>query len=97
MVDLDDILDLLTYGAETLCMLEVWFPPCFFDMMIHLPIHLIEEQAILGLVHSRWCYSVERYLGIFTSYMCNTSKPEACMASGYAVHESLGFVTEYFS
>lgn len=97
VVDLEDVPDLLTYGAETLSMVEVWFPPSFFDIMTHLPIHLIEELAILGPVHSRWCYSVERYLGILTSYVRNTSKPEACMASGYAVDESLGFVTEYFA
>lgn len=97
VVELDDVPELLTYAAETLCMVEVWFPPSFFDIMTHLPIHLVEELAILGPVHSRWCYGVERYLGILTSYVRNTSRPEACMASGYSVDESLGFVTEYFA
>lgn len=97
VVDLDEIPSLLTYAAKTLSMLEVWFPPSFFDIMSHLPIHLVEELAMLGPVHSCWCYSVERYLGILTSYVRNTSKPEACMASGYAIDESLGFVTEYFA
>lgn len=78
-------------------MFEVWFAPGFWDIMMHLPIHLVEEVAILGPVHSRWCYSVERYLGVLTSYVRDTSKPEACMASGYSVDESLGFCTEYFA
>lgn len=65
--------------------------------MTHLPIHLIEELAILGPVHLCWCYCVERYLGILTSHVRNTSKPEACLASSYAIDENLGFVTEYFA
>lgn len=97
VVELDEIPDLLTYAAETLCMLEVWFPPSVFDIMTHLPIHLVQELAMLGPVHSRWCYGVERYLGILTSYVRNTSRPEACMASRYTVDESLGFVTEFFA
>jgi hypothetical protein len=88
---------LLTYAAETLCLLEVWFPPGFFDIMTYLVIHLVEEVDICGPVHSRWCYSVERYLGVLTKYVRDKSKPEACMASGYSVDESLGFCTEYFA
>jgi hypothetical protein len=32
--------DLETYAAETLCQVELNFPPGFFDTMTHLPIHL---------------------------------------------------------
>jgi hypothetical protein len=39
---------------------------------------------------------MERYMGVLTSYVRDMSKPEACMASGYMVDESLGFCTEYF-
>jgi hypothetical protein len=88
---------LMTYAAETLCLLEVWFPPGFFDIMTHLPIHLVEELDICGPVHSRWCYSVKRYLGVLIAYMRDKSKPEAGMASGYSIDESLGFCTEYFA
>jgi hypothetical protein len=86
----------MTYAAETLCLLEVWLPPAFFDIMTHLPIHLVEELDICGPVHSRWCYSVESYLGILTKYVHDKSKPEAGMASCYSIDESLGFCTKYF-
>lgn len=46
----------------TLCHLEKIFPPSFFDIMEHLPIHLAEEASIGGPVHYRWMYSVERYV-----------------------------------
>ncbi|XP_042439837.1 uncharacterized protein LOC122025138 [Zingiber officinale] len=46
--------------ALTLCNLERIFPPSFFDIMEHLPIHLAEEALICGAVHFRWMYPIER-------------------------------------
>lgn len=43
-----------------LCELEKIFPPAFFDIMVHLPIHLAREAAIAGPVHYRWMYPIER-------------------------------------
>ena len=91
--DLDDIQQCV---AEALCMLEVWFPPGFWDIMSHLPIHLVEELYWCGPVTARWCYLVERYMGTLTGYVRDRSRPEASMASGYAIDEALGFVTEFF-
>lgn len=45
----------------TLCKLEKLFPPTFFDIMVHLPIHLAWEARIVGPVQYRWMYPVERY------------------------------------
>ena len=88
---------LRTCATEVLCLLELNFPPGFFDIMTHLIVHLVDELEICGPVHSRWCYSVERYLGVLTKYVRDKSKPEAGMATGYMIDESLGFCTEYFS
>jgi hypothetical protein len=38
--------------GETLCHLEMVFPPAFFDIMMHLPVHLAEEAKLGGPV----CY-----------------------------------------
>ncbi|XP_059635253.1 uncharacterized protein LOC132277409 [Cornus florida] len=46
--------------AETLCMLERFFPPSFFDIMIHLTIHIAREARICGPVQFRWMYPFER-------------------------------------
>ncbi|WMV32370.1 hypothetical protein MTR67_025755 [Solanum verrucosum] len=43
----------------TLCKLEKVFPPSFFDVMVHLPIHLASEAKIAGPIHYRWMYPVE--------------------------------------
>lgn len=87
--------DLLKFAAETLCLFELWFPPGWFDIMPHLAIHLVEELAICGPVLARWCYSVERYMGVLARYVRDKGRPEASMAEGYATDEALGFCTKY--
>ena len=48
--------------GETLSRLEMIFPPAFFDIMVHLPVHLAWEAKYGGRVCYRWMYPVERYL-----------------------------------
>ena len=40
----------------TLCLLEKYFPPSFFDVMVHLTVHLIREVKLCGPVCFRWMY-----------------------------------------
>jgi hypothetical protein len=90
-----EIPNMKLYVTETLCLLEMWFPPSFFDIMTHLVLHLVEELDICGHVHARWMYGVERYLGVLKGFVWNWARPEACIATGYAFEESLGFITYY--
>ena len=64
-----------------LCKLERIFPPAFFDVMVHLMVHLPREAKLAGPVSYRWMYPFERYIFIFfcllifssnyvTQYMC---------------------------
>ena len=39
-----------------ICKLERIFPPSFFDVMEHLPVHLPYEARIAGPVQYRWMY-----------------------------------------
>lgn len=71
------------YVAETMCVLEDWFPPAFFDIMPHLTLHLVNELDWLGPVHSRWCYEAEPYLYVLKKYVQNWAKREASIATGY--------------
>ena len=50
--------------AVTLCKMEMIFPPAFFDVMVHLPIHLAGEAKVTGHVPYRWMYFVERLANI---------------------------------
>ena len=48
----------------TLCQLEMYFPPSFFDIMVQLVIHLVREVKLCGPVYLRYMYPFERYMGI---------------------------------
>ena len=47
-----------------LCQLEMFFPPSFFDIMVHLVVHLVREIRLCQPVYMRWTYLVERYMKI---------------------------------
>ena len=46
--------------AIILCKLEMIFPPSFFDVMVHLAVHLAREVRVGGPVRYRWMYPIER-------------------------------------
>ena len=80
-----------------MCMLEKEFPPAFFDIMSHLPYHLVEQLFHCEPVHTRWMYPFERYFKTLKGYVRNLAKPEGSIAQGYQVEEALGFITEYMT
>jgi hypothetical protein len=45
VIGCEELDDLRAYMIETMCMLEVCFPP-FFDMQQHLIIHLVDQTHI---------------------------------------------------
>jgi hypothetical protein len=81
--------------AESMVLLEMAFPPSFFDIMTHLPYHLVLELDMCGPVTARWMYPVERYMKTLKRYVWNMARPEALIAEGYIKDEGIGFVTEY--
>ena len=81
--------------AKSLAFLEMEFQPSLFDVMIHLPYHIVEELDMYGPVSTRWMYPVERYMKTLKNYVHNMARPEASMAEGYVQEECLGFVMEY--
>ncbi len=54
-----DILALKTYVAKRLSMFEMWFPLSFFNVIIHLLVHLVENLEIYGPLGARWCYPIK--------------------------------------
>ncbi|XP_059638836.1 uncharacterized protein LOC132281118 [Cornus florida] len=81
--------------AETLCMLERFFPPSFFDIMVHLTIHIAREACICGPVQFRWMYPFERMMKVYKGYVRNRARPEGCIAEGYLADECVKFCSEH--
>jgi hypothetical protein len=81
--------------AESMALLEMEFPPSFFDIIMHLSYHLVQELDLCGPVAFRWMYPVERYMKTLKNYVQNMARPKASMAEGYLKDECIGFITEY--
>ncbi|XP_073149750.1 uncharacterized protein [Henckelia pumila] len=92
-----DAVRLRTDIVVILCQLEKIFPPSFFDIMIHLTVHLATEVQLVGPVPYRWMYPFERYLGTLKSYVRNRSRPEGSIAEGYLAEECLTFCSLYLA
>ncbi|XP_074321972.1 uncharacterized protein LOC141659093 [Apium graveolens] len=81
----------------TLCDLEKIFPSSFFDVMLHLIVHLVLEVRLCGPVFYRWMYAFKRFNKVLKSYVRNRYYPEGCMAESYLKEESVEFCTEFMS
>ncbi|GKD73551.1 hypothetical protein Tco_1331833 [Tanacetum coccineum] len=75
--------------------LEKIFPPAFFDIMIHVAIHLPDEAILGGPLRYRWMFSFERYMKKLKNYVRNKAKPEGSIAEGYVSEEALTFCSHY--
>ena len=66
---------------------EMVFPPSFFNITTHLITHLVKEISILGPVFLHNMFPFERYMAVLKKYVRNRSRPEGCIANGYATEE----------
>ncbi|KAH7852504.1 hypothetical protein Vadar_025651 [Vaccinium darrowii] len=95
VLKVDELDDLQSRIVLTLCELEKIFPPSFFDIMEHLPIHLVEEAKTAGPMQYPWMYYAERYLMTLKSYVRNRALPEGSIVEGYFVEECMTFYSRY--
>ncbi|KAA0035762.1 uncharacterized protein E6C27_scaffold403G00370 [Cucumis melo var. makuwa] len=78
-----------------LCKLERIFPPAFFDIMIHLAVHLPAETKIVDPVSYSWMYPIERSLRTLKQYVRNKARPEGSIAEAFIMNECLTFCSMY--
>ncbi|XP_045791642.1 uncharacterized protein LOC123886360 [Trifolium pratense] len=84
-------------AAVILCQLEMYFPPSFFDIMVHLIVHLVREIRLCGPIYLRWMYPIERYMKILKGYTKNPHRPEASIVERYIAEEAIEFCSNYLS
>jgi hypothetical protein len=56
---------------ETLCFIEMYFPPSFFDISVHFTTHLIKKIKLLGLIFLHQMYAYKRFNNILKSFVRN--------------------------
>ncbi|KAL0329075.1 UNVERIFIED_CONTAM: hypothetical protein Sradi_4894200 [Sesamum radiatum] len=87
---------LLSIVAIILCNLENIIPPAFFDSIEHFIVHLPYEARIGRLVHYRWMYPFEMFIGELKKKVKNKSLVEAFIVKVYIVKEIALFTSQYF-
>ena len=94
-IDVSTLDNLQVEIAIILSYLEQFFPPSFFDIMVHLTVHLVREIKLCGPVYLRWMYPFERYMKILKSYVRNRNRPEGCIVECYIAEKAIEFCSEY--
>ncbi|XP_013632806.1 PREDICTED: uncharacterized protein LOC106338356 [Brassica oleracea var. oleracea] len=95
VIDREQLLVMEAEIVETLCLFERYFPPSFFDIMVHLTVHLGREARLGGPVHFRWMYPFERYMKVLKNFVRNPARPEGCIAESYLAEECMKFCSEF--
>jgi len=72
-------------------------PPSFFDIMVHLLVHLVREIKFCGPVYLKWMYPIERYIKILKGYVKHQYRPKPSMIERYIVEESIKFCSDYMT
>ena len=94
-IDPQQLDDLKNEVSIILCQLKMYFLPSFFDIMIHLIIHLVREIRLCGPFFLRWMYSIEWYMKVLKGYTKNQYRPKASIVERYVVEEAIEFCLEY--
>ncbi|KAL4018209.1 hypothetical protein IC575_021799 [Cucumis melo] len=97
VIDREKLVEFEHEIVETLCLLERFFPPSFFDIMVYLVVYLGREAQLCEQVQFRWMYPFERYMKVLKAYVRNRARPEGCIAEGYLADECVNFSSGFFN
>ncbi|XP_030482309.2 uncharacterized protein LOC115699180 [Cannabis sativa] len=81
--------------ALILCKFEKIYPPSFFDIIVHLAVHLPHEAKLVGPVGFRWTYPFERNWEKLTKYVRKNCQPEGSIVEAYIANEAVRFCSIY--
>ena len=84
-------------SIEAVTMAEKYFPTSILTIQLHLLVHVVDEVAVAGIVHSRWMFFLERFMKTLKGFVRQRARPEGSMAMGWLVQESLVYITEFLS
>ena len=78
-----------------LCELEMYFPPAFFDVMVHLCVHIVDDIIDLGTTFLHSMMPFERMNEIIKGFVQYMSRPDGSNMQGYLTQECISFGENY--
>ena len=81
--------------VNTLCLLEMYFLPEFFDIMVHVTMHLVREVQLYGPICFQRMYLFEQYMKVLKSYVRKGNNTEGCMVDCFVSNEAPYFCIKY--
>jgi hypothetical protein len=79
VIDEQSLDDIEKNMCETMCLLEAYFSPTFFDISVHLIVHLVKEIRYLGLMFLHHMYPHERFMSTLNRYDKSRVHPKGSM------------------
>ena len=76
-------------AAEAVCMLEKHFPTSILTIQVHLLVHVMDEVAKAGVVHSRWMFFLERFMKTLKGFVHQRARLEDSMVEDWLVKKSI--------
>ena len=91
---MDELGDLKHFMVETMGQIEQCFPPLFFDIMLLLMMHMVDQvKSLRPMLHEMWTY--ERFMSIRNSYVHNRAHPKGSMIERYCAKEVIEACQDY--
>ncbi|MCO5577210.1 hypothetical protein L7F22_031035 [Adiantum nelumboides] len=75
--------------------MEKELPTSFFDIQVHLLIHLVDEIELAGVVSAQWMFWAERFMRVLKGCVRQKARPEGSMVEGWMLEECMYYVCEY--
>ena len=94
VIDRESLSGLQNDVVQCLVSFELLFPPCFFNIMTHLLVQLVEEIRILGSLFLHNMFPFERFMGVLKKYVHNRARPEGSISKGYGTEEVIEFCVD---
>ena len=75
----------------------MYFPPAFFDVMVHLCVHILDDIIDLGPTFLHSMMPSERMNGVIKGFIHKMSRPDGSIAQGYLTKECISFCESYLT
>jgi hypothetical protein len=86
---------LQTHIKETMCILEMVFPPSYFNSLEHFMMHIVDQIFALGPVYLHHMFPFERMIYVMKKFVRTRSHPEGSMIEGYTTEEIIECCADY--